>query len=54
MFNAQRKLTSFKLSMSITKRKPKFCEMRFSFDDLSKYDTLKKYTGLFGFVVPTM
>lgn len=54
LYHAQSKLDSFALSISVKQRKPKFWEIRFSYEDLTEYDSLKRYTWEYGFVVPTM
>lgn len=54
LYQAQLKLDNFNLSISVKHKNPKFWEIRFAYTDLGKYETLKKYTGKYGFVVPTM
>ena len=52
IYQAQVTLQSFKYSLSVNQKEPTYWELRFTNNDLSKFDKLKKYAGDYGFVVP--
>jgi|GEM_PF-7090240 len=41
------------MTITVKNRKAKSAVLSFSHDDLRKYESLKKFAGLYGFVVPT-
>lgn len=53
LYLAQARLPNFTITLSVKQSRPKIWEIRFTSDDLSKYEILKRFAGEYGFVVPT-
>jgi len=50
--HANQKLLNYQMFITVKKNVPKYCTITFNHSDLNEFETLKKYVGEYGFVVP--